>query len=116
MVENREHMFRWLPGAADPLVAFYSVRSETPPLGLSIKNVQGHAFDFYAANLARKYGVDWPQRWRSTTLARLRSWGFNTIGNWSDPKLYKEDLLPYTATLQIRGAGADIPGSEDYWS
>jgi hypothetical protein len=116
VVEGREHLFRWLPKAGDPLAGYYGAGYEAPPLGLSIRYVQGRTFDFYAANLDRKYGSDWARRWRSSTVARLRSWGFNTIGNWSDPKLYKEDLLPYTATLQIHNAGAVIPGAEDYWS
>jgi hypothetical protein len=116
VVEGREHLFRWLPMVGDPLARYYGAGYEAPPLGLSIKYVQGRTFDFYAANLQRKYGPDWPQRWRSSAVTRLRSWGFNTIGNWSDPKLYKEDLLPYTATLQIHDAGAVIPGAGAYWS
>jgi hypothetical protein len=45
--------------------------------------------------------------WGQAVLARLRSWGFNTIGAWSNPQL--EDLdMPYTVILDIAGrAGAN---------
>ena len=101
--------------ALDPLAVHYGVSHEAPPIGLKIRLVQGRTFRFYSANLARKYGHDWPGRWRAITLARLRAWGFNTIGNWSDPQLYEEDRIPYTATLEVQGATADVPGGGDYW-
>jgi len=45
--------------------------------------------------------------WRQGVLARLRRWGFNTIGAWSDPELWDLDM-PYTVILDIaQRAGAD---------
>jgi agarase len=45
--------------------------------------------------------------WGQGVLARLRSWGFNTIGAWSDPELWDLDM-PYTVILDIaERAGAD---------
>ena len=45
--------------------------------------------------------------WGAVALARLRSWGFNTIGAWSDRELWTRDA-PYTVILNIAGhAGAD---------
>ncbi len=51
----------------------------------------------------------YPERasWGQAVLARLRSWGFNTIGAWSDPELWDLDM-PYTVILDIaEHAGAD---------
>ncbi len=45
--------------------------------------------------------------WEQEVLARLKMWGFNTIGAWSDPELWNRDV-PYTVMLNIAArAGAD---------
>ena len=45
--------------------------------------------------------------WGLMALARIRMWGFNTIGAWSDPELWTRDI-PYTIILDIaQRAGAD---------
>jgi len=45
--------------------------------------------------------------WGLATLARIRMWGFNTIGAWSDPELWNRDVA-YTVILDIAArAGAD---------
>ena len=116
VIERREHMFRWLPASRDPLAAHYGVSNWKTPIGLKIKFAQGRTFQFYTANLERKYGRDWRQRWKSITLARLRAWGFNTIGNWSDPWLYEDKRMPYTATLHVKGVTASVPSGSDFWS
>jgi hypothetical protein len=116
VIKRREHMFQWLPASRDPLATHYGVNNWKTPIGLNIKFAQGRTFQFYTANLERKYGRDWRERWKSITLARLRAWGFNTIGNWSDPRLYEERRMPYTATLNVKGVIAALPSGSDYWS
>jgi hypothetical protein len=64
-------------------------------------------FNFYAANLERKFGRDYLAAWRCTTIARLRAWGFNTIGNWSEPRLIAINAMPYVVPVSIWGN--DIP-------
>lgn len=115
VVEGRAPMFQWLPAAGDPLAAHYGVTDEASPVGLKIKLAHGRTFQFYTANLERKYGRDWLESWQSVTLARLPAWGFNTIGNWSDPRLYQAKRVPYTATLEIEGQFAEVPSGNDYW-
>ena len=45
--------------------------------------------------------------WKQATLKRLRAWGFNTIGAWSDRRLEAPPTLPYTIVLDIAArAGA----------
>jgi hypothetical protein len=46
---------------------------------------------------------------------RLRAWRFNTIGNWSDPKLYDLKRVPYTATIGVHGDFARVSSGLDYW-
>jgi hypothetical protein len=116
IVEGRENMFQWLPSADDPLAAFYSTSSTTTPVGLrDIKFYSGKEFNFYAANLQRKYGDDWKQKWQQSALARLCAWGVNTIANWSDPAFYGNGRVAYTVTLGIRGGVGEVSSGSDYW-
>jgi hypothetical protein len=115
VVEGRERMFEWLPAAGDVLSGHYGSSREPSPVGLKIKLTQGRTFQFYTANLERKYGREWLEKWRSITLARLPAWGFNTIGNWSDPQLYAARRVPYTATVEVAGRFAEVPSGTDYW-
>jgi len=55
------------------------------------------------------------KRWTNHTLDRLQAWGFNTIGNWSDPALGMNDRVPYTLPLSIGGDYSSISTGEDRW-
>jgi hypothetical protein len=61
----------------------------------------------------RKYGDDWFTLFSGITHRRLRSWGMNTIANWSDARIYEQRKTPYTATLG--SGGRNIEGSSGYW-
>ena len=116
VVEGREQMFQWLPPQGDPLAAFFETNGSNTPVGLrDIKFYSGKTFNFYQANLQRKYGDDWKQKWQATALARLRAWGVNTIANWSDPALYGNGRVAYTVTLGIRGSVGEVSSGSDYW-
>lgn len=80
--------FSWLPPSNSPLAA-------------AGRSNNGHQeFNFYRANLIRKYGREWQAKWRDATLRRLRAWGFNTVGAWSDPSVYMgPHTLPYTVVV-----------------
>ncbi|MCX6873340.1 MAG: beta-galactosidase [Verrucomicrobia bacterium] len=71
-------------------------------------------FAFAAANLQRKYGPDWQPTYATTIHQRLRSWGLNTIANWSDPGVFLMRRTPYTDNLGSHGARM-LEGSEGYW-
>jgi hypothetical protein len=115
VVEGREQMFESLPKPGDPLSVHFGESRKGAPIGLGVQSISGRTFNFYAANLQRKYGDDWSAQWRATTIARLRSWGFNTIGNWSTPELYASRQMPYTATLGINGDIPELSSGSDYW-
>ncbi|MDR3109710.1 MAG: beta-galactosidase [Planctomycetaceae bacterium] len=70
-------------------------------------------FNFTKSNLIRKYGGDWQNRFIEQTHARLKSWGMNTIANWSEPRIYEARKTPYTATMGT--GGRYIAGSSGYW-
>ncbi len=111
LVEERESMFSWLPEANDPLAKHYGFTDQV----LYGPAKRGKTFNFYEANLERKYGQDYASRWRTFSLDRLRAWGFNTIGNWSEPALYDLKRVPYTATIDLHGEYARVASGQDYW-
>ena len=61
---------------------------------------------FYAWNILRKYGSI--EAWRETAFRRLGSWGYNTIGNWSETELLRQAKTPFTVSLNT-----NMPGSEN---
>lgn len=72
------------------------------------------SFSFAGANLKRKYGDQWRQVYSETVHQRLRSWGLNTIANWSDSSIYLMRRTPYTDNIGSGGTQM-IAGSEGYW-
>jgi hypothetical protein len=85
-IKGREHMF-----------------AEIPAPGTDLGFHWDDMFDFARANLVRKHGPGWWPLVKERTHARLRSWGFNTIGAWSDPEIRLMRRTPYTVSL---GSGA----------
>ncbi|MCC6074090.1 beta-agarase [Pseudomonas sp. GCM10022188] len=126
-VEGREAMFTALPEPGSALAAYYGVGDSRRGTGASrdLGFAHGRWFDFYRANLRRSYGApacgqaqdcnfDAP-RWTTHTLERLKAWGFNTIGNWSDASLVAARRVPYTLPLLINGNFATVSTGLDLW-
>ena len=119
MITGREQMFADLPKENEPLHTFFS---QTDGI-LYGPTKSGTQFDFYRANLQRKYGEDYQVQWTKTSLQRLRAWGFNTVANWSDEALKSASAslengrlrVPYVATANIDGDHARVSGGDDYW-
>jgi len=61
---------------------------------------KGHAWglSLYRANLIRKWGAGYRNRYLERAIARQMDWGFTSIGNWSDPSLFSFRQLPYFST------------------
>lgn len=100
------------PEQGNPLSQFLSERDQ------SVNNYYANygkfwQYNFTAANLYKKWGDDWQAKETELIGRRLRSWGLNTIGNWSDPSVYRSAKIPYTATLGT--SARKIEGSEGYW-
>jgi hypothetical protein len=110
-IEERDAWFDSFPGSQ----AEYS---EFVWSGFALKgHYAGHTvktFAFTGANLKRKYGAAWRQDDATVIHQRLRSWGMNTIGNWSDPGVYLQRRTPYTDSIGSHEAKM-IEGSEGYW-
>ncbi len=113
-IEGRNGWFEWLPEEGSPLARFtryqQGVHSMAEPIG-----GKGRTFSFYCANLVRKYGEDWRKGWEGMTAARLRAWGFNTIGNWSDWDFMEKARIPFVASGGVAGSAKRIEGGGGYW-
>jgi len=112
VIEERESWFADYPGALPEFVEFVL------PHAFALK---GHyagrfvsSFSFAGANLRRKYGEEWKSRFREIIHQRLRSWGLNTIGNWSDESVRLQHRTPYVDSISS-SSGRQIEGSEGYW-
>lgn len=111
-VTGREDWFKDFPGRQEGFEAFSNGRGYALKGFYAGKSIE--CFSFAGANLKRKYGDDWKQAVPEVIQRRLRAWGVNTIGNWSDENLRRLRRTPYTDTIGSQGA-PDIEGSEGYW-
>ncbi len=89
-VAGREHYFAELPDEHSPLYQFATTQ-------------QGRivSYNYTGANLYRKYGEDWSDIKSNMAHKRLRSWGMNTFGNWSDTETYLQRKTPYTVSVSF---------------
>ena len=100
--KGRENHFEWLPPEdGDPFSLFYRTRDELM-WPYWVKRGITNSFDFSAANIYRKYGADWREKWAARAHRRLRSWGANTIGNSSDRKVVEMSKTPYVERFEIK--------------
>ncbi|MGL6225550.1 MAG: beta-agarase [Thermoguttaceae bacterium] len=111
-ITDREFYFADLPDSQSPLALFYGTAD------WSVHNYyEGKGpyktFNFTASNLFRKFGEHWKERFAQLAHHRLRSWGMNTIANWSDSSVYLLRKTPYTATISANCP--PLQGSEGYW-
>jgi len=99
-VKGREALFEWIPSEKD--------------IGDAL--VKGNA-QFTFANLYRTFGPGWRPKAIDRVHTRMRQWGMNTVGAWSDPDLYKNAKTPYTPILHVwRGENALGKGLPDPFS
>jgi hypothetical protein len=110
-LDDRDTWFRNLPAPDGEFKSCY---------GKSWRSVHGYytgkqprTFDFARANLMRKYGADFLPPFAAISHRRLRSWGLNTIANWSDAGIYLQRRTPYTVNLSF--SSQQLQGSEGYW-
>jgi len=110
-IDDRDNWFADFPGNNPQLREFIN------PGAYALKGYYAgkspRCFSFAGANLKRKYGDNWRAAAAQTAHRRLRSWGMNTIANWSDSAVYRLRKTPYTANVGFRGRL--LEGSSGYW-
>jgi hypothetical protein len=71
--------------------------------------------DFLSRNLETKYGADWRAVAGDRVLARLKSWGINTLGSWSDPTFMGKRSVPYALMVPSGPRHAPIDPDSPAW-
>ncbi len=111
-VSGREQMFDNIPSKDSELGDHYStVTGIKPPAGY--ENLKpGDGYNFYTANLERKYGDNWYEEWTKTALKRFKAWGFTSLGCWADPQTYfgqgEKNKMSYVANGWVHeGKGSE---------
>ena len=84
-----EPYFTWLPEKDDPLYGECWEHSR----GIDL-------YDFFKSNLIRAFGKEWFVPWATIVKYRMKAWGLNTIGNWSDKAFIDWSGLPYVWPLR----------------
>lgn len=109
-IEDRMDWFEWLPPRDSEYGRFYSSHYALHGYyaGRTVE-----CFDFAFANLLRKYGTDWWTTYAAMAHRRLRSWGLNTIANWSSDSIYGMRRTPYVVSVGFQSKL--LEGSEGYW-
>jgi len=101
-VKGREHLFEELPSREGKLQEAWQGARPGKKLEAEMytRNSYGGDTDssivnFAIANMIRKWGEDWFRRWSRQSVGRLRHWGMNTLGCWSDLELCQSANMPY---------------------
>jgi len=83
-----EAALAWMPGQDGEFKAIYGGGRKVPII------------NYLAANLIRAFGPEkWYERWAQIALGYLRSFGFNTVANWSDWKIARAAQFPYVRPM-----------------
>jgi hypothetical protein len=114
-VTQRERYFQWLPERDGPFAECFGFDPKPLNNAGPLQDTGGETFNFYRANLMRKYGADWHQKWASATYDRLRAWGFNTIAGWSEDEIYRRSPHPFAVCVWLSGKERPLAGARGYW-
>ncbi|MBC8079106.1 MAG: hypothetical protein H7X86_02090 [Gorillibacterium sp.] len=85
-IEGLEKCLQWLPDRSGEFSDAYREGEVFPP---------DTYFNYSVANLIRAFGGEWWKAWAQLTKSRMEEWGFNTVGNWSDPRYCAWSRTPY---------------------
>jgi len=87
-VTGQEDLFKWLPDTTKKIYKeVYSDRGEYTLV------------DFYKTNFIRIFGEEWKEKWEVITTGQIKSFGINTIANWSDIEYARKAKIPYVLPL-----------------
>ncbi|MDR6642946.1 hypothetical protein J2X57_002158 [Luteibacter sp. 1214] len=113
-VQGREFMFADTSGASGRFGGVSDSRSDQ---GSQRDNGMNHGrwWDIYSQNVSRTLGNDFAAAWRKRSVDRLKSWRFNTLGNWSDPAFARDHRIAYTVPVIIKGDFNTVSTGYDYW-
>jgi len=109
---DRDCFHEALPAKDMPLAKFYETCNELLRPFYLMKG-ETRWFDYSSANLYRKYGEGYYEKFADVTHRRLRSWGFNSLGNSADMKIALMDRTPYAERIEAHSR--PLEGSVGIW-
>lgn len=99
-----------------PIAGREAVYAWKPPIAQEDRG-RGDGFDFYRENLKKRFGEErYEEKWKAQQDARLKAWGFNTIGNWSSPSMLENASVPYVTSIGVNWRGKNWVGYPDAFS
>jgi hypothetical protein len=111
-ITDRQKYFEELPALGSDFAQFYGTGSVAPH-GYYKDKGEYKTYKFSLANLFHKYCENWLEVFTDITHKRLRSWGMNTIGSWSEGPIYLARKTPYVEIID--SGGPRIEGAWGYW-
>lgn len=104
-VDGMENLFQWLPEKDDPEFADAWTTADQIPEFVKRNTAEAgknrSMFNFARANMIRAFGASgWWDAWVTINAARLKRWGFNTIGVGVN-NYYDENVMRYLERAQI---------------
>jgi hypothetical protein len=112
-LDLREKWFKWIPFNDEKYKECFSRHDNPVYEYYKDQNIKPKTFDFYLANVIRKYGDEYLAKNATLTHRRLRSWGINTLGNWSNLEIALQRKTPYVMTIYFKGPL--LEGSDGLW-
>jgi hypothetical protein len=104
-VDKMENLFSWLPEKDDP--EYKEAWTTADHIAEFVKRNGAKAgkdrymFNFARANMVRAFGAEhWWEAWVKINGARLKRWGFNTIGVGVN-NYFDEDVMKFLQTVKI---------------
>ena len=114
-LDNRKFYFEDLPAEDDPQYGmFYRLHDELLRPYYTKRNIK-ETYNFSAANIMRKYGEDWEDKYADMCHRRLRSWGMNTIANSSDSHIFLMSKTPYCDRFEIKSPIIEGSRGTGWW-
>ena len=86
-----------------------------PPAELTRSDAKIGKASFFTWNLYRRFGEDWYNKWMAFTFRRMENWGLNTVANWSDKNLGRNQQMAYVFTLDGWGFNPKTMGMPDVY-
>jgi hypothetical protein len=114
-ISERDGYFQWLPERDGIFAECFGFDPKPLNHAEPLQDTGGETINFHRANLIRKYGEAWPEKWRQITYDRMRAWGFNTIAGWSDEQVYRNSAHPFAVCVWMSGEERSIEGAYGYW-
>ena len=105
-VQYREDYFEALPPKDDPTFGRFWGKNKWKAAHGFYAESNHYPYVTYnigAANVRRKYGDGWEKVAADMAHRRIRAWGLNTIGNWSQVDVCRMDRTPYVLCLGTGG-------------